>query len=244
MPRATIKKVFLELGGKSAFLVLDDADLARRVRDGGVHRVACTPARAARSPPGWWCRAPSYDEAVEAAAATMAGHQGRRPHRHAHHLRPGDLGAPARPGPVLPRPGDRRGRPIRLRRWTSRRPAEGLLHRADRHRRTGQQRPGGPRGDLRPGADGHRARRRRRRGPHRQRLALRVVGHRVLRRPGARRRQSRPGCGSAPSTSTAVSGTPPDAPFGGYKQSGIGREMGVAGFEEYIEIKVIATLAG
>ena len=32
----------------------------------------------------------------------------------------------------------------------------------------------------------------------------------------------------------------PDAPFGGYKQSGIGREMGVAGFEEYLETKVIA----
>ena len=32
----------------------------------------------------------------------------------------------------------------------------------------------------------------------------------------------------------------PDVPFGGYKQSGIGREMGVAGFEEYLEIKVLA----
>ena len=32
-----------------------------------------------------------------------------------------------------------------------------------------------------------------------------------------------------------------DAPFGGYKQSGIGREMGLAGFEEYLEIKTIAT---
>jgi len=32
----------------------------------------------------------------------------------------------------------------------------------------------------------------------------------------------------------------PDAPFGGYKQSGIGREMGVAGFEEFLEIKTIA----
>lgn len=32
----------------------------------------------------------------------------------------------------------------------------------------------------------------------------------------------------------------PDVPFGGYKQSGIGREMGVAGFEEYLEIKAIA----
>jgi aldehyde dehydrogenase (NAD+) len=32
----------------------------------------------------------------------------------------------------------------------------------------------------------------------------------------------------------------PDMPFGGYKQSGIGREMGVAGFEEYLETKVMA----
>ena len=31
-----------------------------------------------------------------------------------------------------------------------------------------------------------------------------------------------------------------DMPFGGYKQSGIGREMGLAGFEEYLEIKAIA----
>ena len=31
-----------------------------------------------------------------------------------------------------------------------------------------------------------------------------------------------------------------DVPFGGYKQSGIGREMGVAGFEEYLESKTIA----
>ena len=32
----------------------------------------------------------------------------------------------------------------------------------------------------------------------------------------------------------------PDAPFGGYKQSGLGREMGVAGFEEYLETKLVA----
>lgn len=32
----------------------------------------------------------------------------------------------------------------------------------------------------------------------------------------------------------------PDAPFGGYKQSGIGREMGREGFEEYLETKTIA----
>lgn len=31
----------------------------------------------------------------------------------------------------------------------------------------------------------------------------------------------------------------PDCPFGGYKKSGIGREMGVQGFEEYLETKVV-----
>jgi aldehyde dehydrogenase (NAD+) len=32
----------------------------------------------------------------------------------------------------------------------------------------------------------------------------------------------------------------PDTPFGGYKQSGVGRENGLAGFEEYLETKVMA----
>jgi aldehyde dehydrogenase (NAD+) len=32
----------------------------------------------------------------------------------------------------------------------------------------------------------------------------------------------------------------PDTPFGGYRQSGVGRENGEAGFEEYLEMKVIA----
>ena len=31
-----------------------------------------------------------------------------------------------------------------------------------------------------------------------------------------------------------------DAPFGGFKQSGIGREMGVAGLEEFLELRTFA----
>ncbi|NUU24851.1 MAG: aldehyde dehydrogenase family protein [Streptomycetaceae bacterium] len=33
-----------------------------------------------------------------------------------------------------------------------------------------------------------------------------------------------------------------ESPFGGYKQSGIGREMGVAGFEEFLEYKTLAVV--
>jgi aldehyde dehydrogenase (NAD+) len=36
----------------------------------------------------------------------------------------------------------------------------------------------------------------------------------------------------------------PDVPFGGYKQSGLGRENGVAGFEEFLEVKALAIPAG
>jgi aldehyde dehydrogenase (NAD+) len=32
----------------------------------------------------------------------------------------------------------------------------------------------------------------------------------------------------------------PDVPFGGYRQSGVGRENGLEGFEEYLEVKAIA----
>ncbi|MNG26286.1 Betaine aldehyde dehydrogenase [compost metagenome] len=32
-----------------------------------------------------------------------------------------------------------------------------------------------------------------------------------------------------------------DAPFGGYKESGYGREFGVAGLESYLESKTVVT---
>ncbi|MBU3750072.1 MAG: aldehyde dehydrogenase family protein, partial [Mycobacterium sp.] len=85
----TIKKVFLELGGKSAFLVLDDADLP----------AACAVAAFTASVhAGQGCAITTrlvvprahYDDAAAAAAATMAG------------IRPGDPNKPETVcGPVI-----------------------------------------------------------------------------------------------------------------------------------------------
>jgi aldehyde dehydrogenase (NAD+) len=36
----------------------------------------------------------------------------------------------------------------------------------------------------------------------------------------------------------------PDVPFGGFKQSGVGREMGTAGLEEFLETKSLAIPVG
>ncbi len=69
---ATIKKVFLELGGKSAFLVLDDATWPARARWRRSPR-RCTPDRAAAITTRLVVPRARYDEAVEAAAATMGG---------------------------------------------------------------------------------------------------------------------------------------------------------------------------
>jgi len=43
--------------------------------------------------------------------------------------------------------------------------------------------------------------------------------------------------------STLACRTRADLPFGGYKASGIGRQNGTAGFEQYLETKSLAWLA-
>jgi len=49
------------------------------------------------------------------------------------------------------------------------------------------------------------------------------------------------GRGAMRTGTVQINGSPPnpDAPFGGYKQSGVGREMGREGFLEYLETKTI-----
>lgn len=236
---ATIKKVFLELGGKSAFLVLDDADLGM---------AASISAFTAAMHAGQGCAITTrlvvprarYDEAVEAAAATMGG------------IRAGD---PTHKrtvcGPVISarqrdriqgyldlaldeggrfacgggRPADREAgffiEPTVIAGLTNesrvaREEIFGpvlvvLAHDGDDDAvRIANDSPYGLSGTVYSGSDD---------------------------RAQAVARRLRTG------TVNVNGGVwySADAPFGGYKQSGVGREMGVAGFEEYLETKLIAT---
>jgi aldehyde dehydrogenase (NAD+) len=236
---ATLKKVFLELGGKSAFLVLDDADLA-----GACSMSAFTASMHA----GQGCAITTrlvvprarYDEAVEAAAATMGG------------LKPGDPNdAGTICGPLISaRQRDR---------------VQGFLDSATDE--GGKFACGGGRPADRDtgffieptviaGLDNNaKVAREEIFGP-----VLTVIAHdgdddavRIANdspyglsgtvfsadpeRAAATAARMRVG------TVNVNGGVwySADMPFGGYKQSGIGREMGLAGFEEYLEMKVIAT---
>jgi aldehyde dehydrogenase (NAD+) len=237
----TIKKVFLELGGKSAFLVLDDADLA------GACSIS---AFSAAMHAGQGCAITTrlvvprarYKEAVEAAAATMGG------------IKPGD---PAHKrtvcGPVISaRQRDR---------------IQGYLDLALQE--GGEFACGGRQpAEMEKGffieptviaglTNDARVAREEIFGP-----VLTVIAHDGDDDAVRIANDSPYGLSGTvfaadPDRAAAVAarmrvGTvninggvwySADAPFGGYKQSGIGREMGVAGFEEYLETKCIATLA-
>jgi len=235
----SLKKVFLELGGKSAAVVLDDADLAAAVGTAAfsvcIHAgQGCALTTRLVVPRG------KYDEAVEIAAATMASI---------------GIGDPTDPGTICG-PVISEAQRIRIEGFLSSAAAEGgrfatggvpnrdkgfwveptviagldntarvareevfgpvltvIAHDGDDDAvRTANDSPYGLSGSVDSG-DPERAR---------------WVANRI--RTGT----------------LAVNGGvwfAADAPFGGYKQSGIGREMGVAGFEEYLETKLIGERA-
>ena len=232
----TLKKVFLELGGKSAAIVLDDADLAAAV--GTTAFSVCIHA-------GQGCALTTrlvvprkqYDEAVEIAASTMEAI---------------GIGDPTDPsticGPVISQTQRDRiesyldiardeggrfatgGKPNRDKGyWVEPAVIAGL----DNGARVAQEEIFGPVLVVIP-HDGDED-------------AVRIANESAYGLSGsvdsgslerAKRVAARIRTGTL-----AVNGGVwfnADAPFGGYKQSGIGREMGVAGFEEYLETKVIA----
>ncbi|MGB0962905.1 MAG: aldehyde dehydrogenase [Mycobacterium sp.] len=237
---ATVKKVFLELGGKSAFLVLDDADLA-----GACSMAGFTASVHA----GQGCAITTrlvvprdrYDEAVEAASATMRG------------LKPGD---PADPGTICG--------PVISERQRDR--IQGYLDSAIAAGGTfgcGGGRPADRETGyfIEPtviaGLDNTaRVAREEIFGP-----VLTVLAHdgdddavRIANDSpyglsgtvfsGDEDRAAGIAARMRVGTVNINGGVwySADMPFGGYKQSGIGREMGLAGFEEYLEIKAIAAL--
>ncbi|MFE3444682.1 aldehyde dehydrogenase [Nocardia sp. NPDC059180] len=236
---ATIKKTFLELGGKSAFIVLDDADINAAV--GVAAFSVCVHA-------GQGCALTTrllvpraaYDQAIQVAAATMGS------------IAPGDPTAPGTVcGPLISaRQRDRVERYLAIARDEGGRIVVG-----------GGRPPGRDRGyfieptliaDIAPDAtvateeifgpvlvviphDGDDD-------------AIRLANDSPYGLSGAvwgtdPERIRRVTDGVRTGTLSVNNGVwyAADAPFGGYKQSGIGREMGVAGFEEYLETKLIAT---
>ncbi|MGB9307228.1 MAG: aldehyde dehydrogenase [Mycobacterium sp.] len=238
---ATIKKVFLELGGKSAFVVLDDADLA-----GACSVSAFTASMHA----GQGCAITTrlvvprarYDEAVSIAAATMGS------------IKPGD---PTNPGTVCG--------PVISARQRDR--VQGYLDLAIAEGGTfacGGGRPAdrdagffieptviaGLTNDARPAREEIF-------GPVLTVIAhdgdedaLRIANDSPYGLSGTvfsadPERAARFAARLRVGTVNVNGGVwySADAPFGGYKQSGNGREMGLLGFEEYLEAKLIATAA-
>jgi aldehyde dehydrogenase (NAD+) len=235
----TVKKVFLELGGKSAFLVLDDAELA----------AACAMAAfTASMHAGQGCAITTrlvvprqrYDEAVQAAAATMSG------------IKPGDpTKAGTICGPVISaRQRDRVQSYLDLALTEGGTFACGGGRPADRDHgffieptvvagltndaRVAREEIFGPVLTViaHDGDDD----------------AVRIANDSPYGLSGtvfsADPQRAHTVADRLRVGTVNVNGGvwySADMPFGGYKQSGVGREMGVAGFEEYLELKVIAT---
>jgi aldehyde dehydrogenase (NAD+) len=236
---ATIKKVFLELGGKSAFLVLDDADLA-----GACSMSGFTASMHA----GQGCAITTrlvvprarYDEAVEAAAATMGS------------LKPGDpTDAGTICGPLI----SERQRD-RVQAYLDSATEEGGKFACGGGRPADRDTGFFIEPTVIAGLDNNaKVAREEIFGP-----VLTVIAHDGDDDAVRIANDSPYGL-----SGTVFSGDPDraagiaarmrvgtvnvnggvwysaDMPFGGYKQSGIGREMGLAGFEEYLETKAIAT---
>ena len=76
-----VKRVTLELGGKSANIVFADADLAKAAAARARPRSSTTPARTAAPGPGSWCSASVYDRFLELLEPAVTGVPGARTRR-------------------------------------------------------------------------------------------------------------------------------------------------------------------
>lgn len=234
----TLKRVFLELGGKSAFIVLDDANIAGAA--GMAAFTACTHA-------GQGCAITTrlllprarFDEGVEAAAASMAALGAKDPQD------PGTICGPV----ISARQRDRIEAYLRLA------VEEGGTFATGGGRSAAHERGFFIDPTLVVGLDNSaRVARDEIFGPVLVAIphdgdedAVRIANDSPYGLSGAvhsgdPERAWAVARGVRTGTMSVNGGVwyAGDVPFGGYKASGIGREMGVQGFEEYLETKAIA----
>jgi aldehyde dehydrogenase (NAD+) len=236
----TVKKVFLELGGKSAYVVLDDADVAAAVA--GVAFQITTHA-------GQGCAVTSrlllprarFDEGVEAVVATLATFTYGDPSDPTMMMGPliserqrqrvlGYIGRGVEQGATAVLGG---GVPAHLPRGFYVEPT--VLVGVGRDAVVAQEEIFGPVlvVQAHDGDDD----------------AVELANHSIYGLSGAvvgSPERARSVARRMRTGTVSVNGGlyySPDVPFGGYRQSGVGREMGVAGFEEYLEIKSLAERA-
>ncbi|WP_206474864.1 aldehyde dehydrogenase [Dietzia sp. KRD202] len=239
----TLKKVFLELGGKSAAVVLDDADLNSACFMTALN--ACTHA-------GQGCALTTrlvvprerYDEAVEAAKGAMAAFAPKDPNDPGAFCGPvisavqrerieGYIALAVEEGGTIEIGGGRpTGEGMERGFWVEPTLISGL----DNSARVAQEEIFGPVLVVIP-HDGDSD-------------AIRIANDSPYGLSGAvwgtdPERIEKVVAGIRTGTLGVNGGQwyGADVPFGGYKQSGIGREMGREGFEEYLEIKSVATPA-
>jgi aldehyde dehydrogenase (NAD+) len=234
---ATLKRVFLELGGKSAAVVLDDAELADGVAMTCVQvsthaGQGCAITTRLLVPRG------SYDEAVELAVATLGSQRYGDPRDPRHLMGPliserqrqrvlGYVRTAVDEGATVALGG---GVPEALPVGYYVEPT--VLAGVDEDATVAQEEIFGPVLVVLPFDDDDDAVR----VANNSRYGLSGAVFGSPARAGAVARRIRSG-------TVSVNGGiyyGPDVPFGGYKESGIGREMGVTGFEEYTEVKAVA----
>ena len=232
----TVKKMFLELGGKSANIVLDDADLGAACAGGGL--AVCVHA-------GQGCAITTrlllprslYDEGVELAAATMAGMTYGDPWDASNLM--GPLVSAKQRERVMGyiEKGKSEARLVRGGSAPTDRPGyfvePTLFADVDPKATIAQEEIFGPVLVVIPYED--------------EDDAVRIANDSIYGLSGAVSSSSEErALRVARRIRTGTMGInggvyiAPDVPFGGYRQSGLGREHGGEGFEEYLETKTVA----